>query len=65
MSVRDELVRQFGEATVTQAEVSTILDVFIAMKIMKSEEFVETLLIRLRKTDEARRAAANLDSDRG
>lgn len=65
VSVRDSLVKEFGETTVTEAEISTILDVFIITGIMKSSEFIETITIRLKKIDQARRAAANLDSDRG
>lgn len=65
VSVRDQLVNQYGEGTVSRAEIQTILDVIILTGMIKPEEFFEVMSKRLYKIDQMRRAAANLDSDRG
>lgn len=64
-SVRDRLVGQFGEATVQRAEVSVLLDLMLLHGVIKPGEFVDLMLKRLHRIDEQRRAAANLDEDRG
>ena len=65
VSVRDQLVQQYGEGTVNRAEIQTILDVIIISGLIKPEEFFTVMQKRLYKLDQMRRAAANLDSDRG
>jgi hypothetical protein len=63
--VRDRFVAQYGENTVQRAELSVCLDVLLLVGIIKPSEFIEVLGRKLHRIDEQRRAAANLDSDRG
>lgn len=65
VAIRDQLVQQYGEGTVTRAEIQTILDVIILSGLIKPEEFFDVMQKRLYHLDQMRRAAANLDSDRG
>lgn len=65
VSVRDQLVDQYGEGTVQRAELQTLLDVAILSGLIKPEEFFEVMRRRLHHLDQMRRAAANLDEDRG
>ena len=64
-TLRDRLVKHYGESTVLRAEVSVLLDLALLTGQIKPSEFVEVLTKKLARTDEHRRAAANLDSDRG
>lgn len=65
VSVRDELVDRYGEGSVQRAELATALDVMILIGAIKPQEFFDVMMKRLHDIDERRRAAANLDSDRG
>lgn len=65
ISIRDQLVNQYGEGTVQRAELQTMLDVVILAGLIKPQEFFDVLMKRLHHIDQARRAAANLDEDRG
>lgn len=65
ISIRDQLVNQYGEGTVQRAEIQTILDVIMLTGMMKPQEFFDLMQKRLYKIDQMRRAAANLDIDRG
>lgn len=62
---RDELVQQFGEVTVSKAEVATILNVLYVTGVMKPAEFIDLMVHQCRRIEEERRAAARLDADRG
>jgi hypothetical protein len=65
VSIRDQLVRQYGESDVLRAEFQTVLDVIILSGLIKPQEFFDVMQKRLYHLDQMRRAAANLDSDRG
>lgn len=65
ISIRDRLVDQYGEGSVQRAELQTVLDVIILSGLIKPEEFFHVMSKRLHDIDQRRRAAANLDSDRG
>ena len=64
-SIRDRFVRQYGEASVMKAELSVCLDVMLLTGMIKPAEFVDVLGRKLQRIDNMRRAAANLDADRG
>lgn len=65
IAIRDRLVDMYGEGTVQRAELQTILDVIIISGLIKPQEFFEVMQRRLYHLDQVRRAAANLDSDKG
>lgn len=65
VTIRDQFVNQYGEGTVQRAEIQTILDVIIITGLIKPQEFFDVMQKRLYHLDQMRRAAANLDSDRG
>jgi hypothetical protein len=62
---RDELVGKFGEATVTRAEVSVVLNILYMTGMIKPNEFVELMIMQCRRIEDERRAQAGLESDRG
>lgn len=62
---RDALVQQYGEATVTRAELTTIMNIMIATGICSSNEFVDIMLQQCSRIDQQRRADARLDEDKG
>lgn len=62
---RDDLVGQFGEATVSRAEVSVVLNILYMTGIIKPNEFVDLMIAQCRRIEDERRKEANLDSDRG
>jgi hypothetical protein len=64
-TVRDRFVDMYGEGTVQRAELSTCLDLFMLNGIIKPSEFIDVIQRKLYKIDQSRRAAANLDIDRG
>lgn len=64
-TVRDSIVRQFGEQTVQRAELSVVLDLLMINRIISPSEFLDVMHKKLRRIDEQRRLAANLDEDRG
>jgi hypothetical protein len=65
VTIRDQLVNQYGEGTVTRAEIQTMLDVIMISGLIKPHEFFDVMQKRLYHLDQMRRAAANLDEDRG
>jgi len=65
VDVRSQLVNQYGEGTVTRAELQTCIDVLILTGMIKPEEFFDVIMKRVHHIDQMRRAAANLDEDRG
>lgn len=62
---REFLVRQFGEATVSMAEVTTAVKVLFMTGIVKPAEFLDEVQQQCRRIDYKRRAEARLDEDRG
>lgn len=62
---RDELVMRYGEATVTRAEVTTVMNIMIAVGICSSSEFVDIMLQQCERIEHQRRVDANLDADKG
>jgi hypothetical protein len=62
---RDQLVGQFGEATVSRAEVSVILNLLYMTGMIKPNEFVDLMMMQCRRIEDERRAQVRLDSDRG
>lgn len=62
---RDELVGKFGEATVTRAEVSVVLNILYMTGMIKPNEFVELMIMQCRRIEDERRAHARLEEDRG
>ena len=65
VSIRDRLVQEYGEGSVSRAELQTCLDVLIISGMIKPQEFFDVMRKRLHHIDQMQRAAANLDSDRG
>lgn len=64
-TVRDSLVRQFGEPTVQRAELSVVLDLLMITRAITPTEFLDVMHRKLQRIDQQRRAAANLDEDKG
>lgn len=64
-TVRDKFVERYGEATVTQAELSAALDIMMLTGMIKPSEFIEVIGRKLHRIDEHRRAMARLEADRG
>lgn len=62
---RDELVNRYGEATVSRAEVSVILNLLYMTGMIKPNEFVDLMMMQCERIEDERRAAARLDEDRG
>lgn len=62
---RDDIVQQFGEATVSRAEVAVLLNLMYMTGMIKPNEFVDLMLMQCRRIEDERRAAARLDADRG
>lgn len=62
---RDQLVQQYGEATVTRAESAVILNLLYMMGVIRPPEFIDAMVMQCRRIEDQRRAAANLDEDRG
>lgn len=54
-NLRDRLVVQYGEASVTRAEIAVCLNVLMAIGVMKQDEFVQLLMTVLEKTEQRRR----------
>ena len=59
-SISDRFVREYGESTVSKAELQCVLDFMLLLGIVKPSEFVEVLERKLRRTDELRRHAAGV-----
>ena len=62
---RDEIVSRYGEATVSRAEVATILNIMMITGVIKPNEFIDLMVRQCERIDEERRLAARLDEDRG
>ena len=62
---RDELVQKYGESTVLRAELTTVMNIMIAVGICSSSEFVDIMLQQCDRIEQQRRADANLDADHG
>ena len=62
---RDDIVNQYGEATVQRAEVATILNILMITGTVKPQEFIDLMVRQCQRIDEERRLAARLDEDRG
>jgi len=62
---RDDLVQKFGEATVSRAEVSVILNLLYMTGMIKPYEFVDLMVMQCRRIEDERRAAVRLEEDRG
>lgn len=62
---RDDLVRRYGEATVSRAEVATVLNILYITRICSPSEFMDTMIHQCQRIEEERRLAAGLEADRG
>jgi hypothetical protein len=62
---REEIVNRYGEATVSRAEVSVVLNILQMTGMIKPNEFIELMIMQCRRIEDERRKAANLDEDRG
>lgn len=62
---RDEIVNRYGEATVSRAEVSVILNLLYLTGIVRPNEFVDAMVMQCERIENERRAAAKLDVDKG
>lgn len=62
---RDDLVGRFGEATVSRAEVSVVLNILYMTGMIKPNEFVDLMIRQCERIEDERRRDANLDEDRG
>lgn len=59
-TIRDRFVREYGEATVTRAEIQVCLDLFMLMGVVKPSEFVDVLERKLKRVDLERQIEAGL-----
>lgn len=62
---RDELVGRYGEATVTRAEVSVVLNILYMTGTIKPNEFVDLMVMQCERIEDERRKEARLEADRG
>jgi hypothetical protein len=62
---RDDIVNQFGEATVSRAEVAVVLNILYMTGMIKPNEFVDLMIMQCRRIEDERRSAARLEADRG
>jgi len=62
---RDDLVQQFGEATVSRAEVAVVLNILYMTGVIKPSEFADLMVMQCRRIEDERRAAVRLEEDRG
>lgn len=62
---RVDLVRRFGEATVTRAELTAVMNVLIASGIVRSPELADIIIAQCTSIEKRRRTEAHLDEDRG
>lgn len=65
MTVRDRLVQAYGADDVFKMEVSVVLDVMILTGMLSPTEFMEVMVKKLQKLDDARREHARLERDSG
>ena len=57
-TIRERFERQYGEATVTRAELSTVLDVMMMTGMIKPSEFIEVISRKLARIEAMRQDAA-------
>lgn len=62
---RDMIVMEYGESTVSRAEVAAIMNLLIVTGVVKAQELIDIVIQQCQRIDAERRAAANLDEDRG
>lgn len=55
---RDQLVTKYGEASVTRAETAVLINLMIAVGVIKQSEFIGYMVEILEKAEEHRRRAA-------
>jgi hypothetical protein len=60
-TVRDRLVRQFGEATVTRAETAALANILIRLNIISKNDWTDMVEYACKKADERRRRQAGLE----
>lgn len=59
-STRDKLVSKYGDASVTKAEIAVLINLMVAVGVIKLSEFVGYMVEILEKTEENRRRAAGI-----
>jgi hypothetical protein len=57
---RGQLVQKFGEASVTRAETAVIINIMIALGIIKQREFLAYMVEILEKVEERRKQQAGI-----
>lgn len=57
---RDKLVSKYGEASVTRAETAVLINLMIAVGVIKQSEFIGYMVEILEKVEENRRRAAGI-----
>jgi hypothetical protein len=62
---RERLVDKYGEATVSRAEVASILNILYATGQIRPSEFFDIMVRQCERVEDERRKQANLDEDRG
>lgn len=62
---RDAIVAQYGESTVSRAELAAIMNIMIATGIVRPQELVDIVIRQCEMAETKRRQDANLDADRG
>jgi hypothetical protein len=58
--VRDKMVSKYGEASVTRAETAVLINLMIAVGVIKQSEFIGYMVEILEKTEENRKRAAGI-----
>lgn len=61
-TIRDRFIAQYGEDTVRQAELQTVLDMLMLMGVVKPAEFVEVMTNKLKRVDDMRRRQVGMDT---
>jgi hypothetical protein len=64
-TMRDRMVREYGEGTVQRCELAVLLDLAMLTGQIRPDEFMYVMSVRLAQIDQQRRAAAGLESDKG
>lgn len=62
---RDDLVQRYGESTILRAEVASILNIMYMTRMVSPSEFIDIMVQQCERIEDERRAAVNLDSDKG
>lgn len=58
--LRSQLVSKYGEASVTRAETAVLINIMIALGVIKQSEFLNYMVEVLEKTEDRRRMAAGI-----